>query len=174
MLNNITGKENLPKNLDNQLVLLIFPALPVLIFSFLFYIYTPAGVSWNAEWIPSLDINLSFRLDGLSFLFAGLISGIGALIQIYALAYLRESDSRFSFHLYLTLFMLAMLGIVMSDNILLLFVFWELTTITSYLLIGFNHENKTSRKNALQSLIVTGAGGLALLAGLILLGAMAG
>ncbi|NMU72008.1 proton-conducting membrane transporter, partial [Vibrio parahaemolyticus] len=61
-----------------------------------------------------------------------------------------------------------------SDNILLLFVFWELTTITSYLLIGFNHENKTSRKNALQSLIVTGAGGLALLAGLILLGAMAG
>lgn len=174
MLNSITDKANLPKNPDNKLVLLIFPVLPILIFSFLSYIYTPAGVSWNTQWIPGLDINLSFKLDGLSFLFAGLISGIGVLIQIYALAYLRESDSRFSFHLYLTLFMLAMLGIVMSDNILLLFVFWELTTITSYLLIGFNHENKTSRKNALQSLIVTGAGGLALLAGLILLGVMAG
>ena len=70
--------------------------------------------------------------------------------------------------------MLAMLGVVTSDNVLLLFVFWELTTITSYLLIGFNHEKEKSRKNALQSLIVTGAGGLALLAGLILLGEMAG
>lgn len=174
MLNSITGKENRSKNPDNQLVLLVFPVLPLLIFSYLLYIYTPLGVSWSAEWIPGLDINLSLRLDGLSFLFAGLISGIGALIQIYALAYLRESDSRFSFHLYLTLFMLVMLGIVMSDNILLLFVFWELTTITSYLLIGFNHESKTSRKNALQALIVTGSGGLALLAGLILLGMMAG
>lgn len=174
MLNSITGKENRSKNPDNQLVLLVFPVLPLLIFSYLLYIYTPLGVSWSAEWIPGLDIHLSLRLDGLSFLFAGLISGIGALIQIYALAYLRESDSRFSFHLYLTLFMLVMLGIVMSDNILLLFVFWELTTITSYLLIGFNHESKTSRKNALQALIVTGSGGLALLAGLILLGMMAG
>lgn len=174
MLNSITAKENRSKNPDNQLVLLVFPVLPLLIFSYLLYIYTPLGVSWSAEWIPGLDIHLSLRLDGLSFLFAGLISGIGALIQIYALAYLRESDSRFSFHLYLTLFMLVMLGIVMSDNILLLFVFWELTTITSYLLIGFNHESKTSRKNALQALIVTGSGGLALLAGLILLGMMAG
>ncbi|AXY03675.1 hypothetical protein D1115_22565 (plasmid) [Vibrio alfacsensis] len=131
-------------------------------------------MSWKAVWIPSLDVNLSFKLDGLSLLFACLISGIGALIQIYALAYLEGHSSRFSFHLYLTLFMLAMLGVVTSDNILLLFVFWELTTITSYLLIGFNHEKDKSRKNALQSLIVTGAGGLALLAGLILLGEMAG
>nr|WP_240458030.1 hydrogen gas-evolving membrane-bound hydrogenase subunit E [Vibrio neptunius] len=135
--------------------------------------YQPGGVSWHASWVPGLDVNLSFKLDGLSFLFAGLISGIGALIQIYALAYLKDNPSRFSFHVYLTLFMLAMLGVVTSDNILLLFVFWELTTITSYLLIGFNHERNKSRKNALQSLIVTGAGGLALLAGLILLGEMA-
>ncbi|GAM59855.1 Na(+) H(+) antiporter subunit A [Vibrio ishigakensis] len=86
---------------------------------------------------------------------------------------MKGTKSRFLFHLYLTLFMLAMLGVVLSDNILLLFVFWELTTITSYLLIGFNHENSKSRKNALQSLIVTGSGGLALLAGLIMLGQMA-
>ncbi|MBN3573204.1 hydrogen gas-evolving membrane-bound hydrogenase subunit E [Vibrio neptunius] len=145
----------------------------MLILAALISAYQPGGVSWHASWVPGLDVNLSFKLDGLSFLFAGLISGIGALIQIYALAYLKDNPSRFSFHVYLTLFMLAMLGVVTSDNILLLFVFWELTTITSYLLIGFNHERNKSRKNALQSLIVTGAGGLALLAGLILLGEMA-
>ncbi|MGR4998645.1 hydrogen gas-evolving membrane-bound hydrogenase subunit E [Vibrio celticus] len=153
---------------------MIFPVLPMVIFFLLISWYEPGGVSWQTNWVPSLDVNLSFKLDGLSFLFACLISGIGALIQIYALAYLKGDSSRFSFHLYLTLFMLAMLGVVTSDNILLFFVFWELTTITSYLLIGFNHEKDKSRKNALQSLIVTGAGGLALLAGLILLGEMAG
>ncbi|WP_425628702.1 hydrogen gas-evolving membrane-bound hydrogenase subunit E [Vibrio neptunius] len=145
----------------------------MLILAALISAYQPGGVSWHASWVPGLDVNLNFKLDGLSFLFAGLISGIGALIQIYALAYLKDNPSRFSFHVYLTLFMLAMLGVVTSDNILLLFVFWELTTITSYLLIGFNHERDKSRKNALQSLIVTGAGGLVLLAGLILLGEMA-
>ncbi|WP_420794648.1 hydrogen gas-evolving membrane-bound hydrogenase subunit E [Vibrio tubiashii] len=154
--------------------LLIFPTIPVFILIALFICYQPEGVRWQTNWIPGLGINFNFQLDGLSFLFACLISGIGALIQVYALAYLRNHASRFSFHLYLTLFMLAMLGVVTSNNILLLFVFWELTTITSYLLIGFNHEKEKSRKNALQSLIVTGAGGLALLAGLILLGEMAG
>ncbi|USD35433.1 MULTISPECIES: hydrogen gas-evolving membrane-bound hydrogenase subunit E [Vibrio] len=151
-----------------------FPLLPLAIFVTLIDLYQPGGVSWHASWVPGLGINLSFKLDGLSFLFACLISGIGALIQTYALAYLKGTSARFSFHLYLTLFMLAMLGLVTSDNIVLLFVFWELTTITSYLLIGFHHEKDKSRKNALQSLIVTGAGGLALLAGLILLGEMAG
>ncbi len=157
----------------HSLAWLLFPLFPMLILAALISAYQPGGVSWHASWVPGLDVNLSFKLDGLSFLFAGLISGIGALIQIYALAYLKDNPSRFSFHVYLTLFMLAMLGVVTSDNILLLFVFWELTTITSYLLIGFNHERNKSRKNALQSLIVTGAGGLALLAGLILLGEMA-
>lgn len=157
-----------------QYLLAVFVLLPLLIFTALWSWYQLEGVRWQFLWVPSLDVNLSFRLDGLSFLFAALISGIGALVQIYALAYLRGKPSRFSFHLYLTLFMLAMLGVVTSDNILLLFVFWELTTITSYLLIGFNHDSKKSRTNALQSLIVTGAGGLALLAGLILLGMVAG
>lgn len=157
----------------HSLAWLLFPLFPMLILAALISAYQPGGVSWHASWVPGLDVNLNFKLDGLSFLFAGLISGIGALIQIYALAYLKDNPSRFSFHVYLTLFMLAMLGVVTSDNILLLFVFWELTTITSYLLIGFNHERDKSRKNALQSLIVTGAGGLVLLAGLILLGEMA-
>ncbi|EJL6433745.1 DUF4040 domain-containing protein [Vibrio cholerae] len=138
----------------------------------MFYWHQMGGNTWQVAWVPGLDINLTFRLDGLSFLFASLITGIGALIQIYAFAYMKEKVARFSFHLYLTLFMLSMLGVVVSDNILLLFIFWELTTITSYLLIGFNHDKALSRKNALQSLLVTGAGGLALLAGLILLGLM--
>ena len=167
---NQTGNRYCDGRTKHQYILLIFLLFPILILISLLYWYQPEGGQWRLLWAPSLDINLSFRLDSLSFLFACLISGIGVLVQLYALAYLRGKSSRFSFHLYLTLFMLAMLGVVMSDNILLLFVFWELTTITSYLLIGFDHENPKSRKNALQSLIVTGAGGLALLAGLILLG----
>ena len=152
----------------------VFPATPLLLLILIMSQYQVEGVSWVYNWVPGLDINLSFHLDGLSFLFACLICAIGALIQVYALTYLRDHSARFSFHVYLTLFMLAMLGLVTSDNILLLFVFWELTTVTSYLLIGFNHEKEKSRNNALQSLLVTGAGGLALLAGLILLGEMAG
>ena len=163
-----------PNRGRTQPFLVLFAALPLLILFSLIYWYQPNGVALSLAWVDSLGINFSLRLDGLSFLFACLISGIGTLIQIYALSYMKGKAARFSFHLYLTLFMLAMLGVVMSDNVLLLFVFWELTTITSYLLIGFNHEHETSRKNALQSLVVTGAGGLALLAGLILLGIMAG
>ena len=148
--------------------------IPLLVLALLLSQYKVGDVSWTYNWVPELGMSLSFRLDGLSFLFASLISAIGLLIQIYALAYLRGHPNRFSFHFYLTLFMLAMLGLVTSDNILLLFVFWELTTVTSYLLIGFNHEKEKSRNHALQSLLVTGAGGLALLAGFILLGEMAG
>ncbi len=148
--------------------------MPIFILLVVMSWYRPEGVSWQGSWVPGLDVNLSFRLDGLSFLFVCLICGIGALIQVYSLAYMRSHTARVSFHVYLTLFMLSMLGIVTSDNVLLLFVFWELTTITSYLLIGFNHEKEVSREKALQSLLVTGAGGLALLAGLILLGQIAG
>ncbi len=152
----------------------IFAILPAGILVALTYWYQPSGLSWTVEWVPSLGIDLSFRLTGLSYLFAAMISGVGVMVQLYAYAYLKGAKDRWLFHSYLTLFMLAMLGVVVSDNILLLFVFWELTTLTSYLLIGFNHEKEQSRKNALQSLIVTGAGGLALLAGLILLGQAAG
>ncbi|MFO6422104.1 hydrogen gas-evolving membrane-bound hydrogenase subunit E [Motilimonas sp. KMU-193] len=154
--------------------LLVFALFPLLLLLYLLHIYQPTGVYWQLTWVPSLDLNLSFSLDALSFLFASLITGIGFLIQIYAWDYLRKHPARLSFHLYLTLFMLAMLGLVCSDNILLMFIFWELTTLTSYFLIGFNHSQAQSRRNALQSLVITGAGGLVLLAGLILLGEMAG
>jgi multicomponent Na+:H+ antiporter subunit A len=125
------------------------------------------------RWTPTLDINLHFYLDGLSLLFALLVTGFGTLIMVYAGGYLKGNPQLGRFYLYLTLFMTAMLGMVLSGNLFCLFVCWELTSITSYLLIGFGHEKENSRNAALQALLVTGGGGLALMAGLILVG-MAG
>jgi multicomponent Na+:H+ antiporter subunit A len=125
-------------------------------------------------WIPSLGVQLSFRLDGLSLLFALLISGIGALILIYAGGYLAGHPLQGRIYCYLLLFMGSMLGVVLADNVITLFVFWELTSLTSYLLIGFDHDREKARWAALQALLVTGAGGLVLLAGLILLGQVGG
>ena len=121
-------------------------------------------------WWPELGIELSFRLDGLSMAFALLISGVGTFIVWYGGSYLRSHAQLGRFYLFLLLFKMAMLGLVLSDNVISMFVFWELTSITSYLLIGFKHESESSRANALQALLVTGLGGLALLAGIILLG----
>ncbi len=122
------------------------------------------------DWIPSLDIRMSFWLDGLSLMFALLITGIGALVMLYAARYLAGHPQYNRFALYLFSFMLSMLGLVLADNLITLFVFWELTTFTSYLLIGFSHTDPKSRRNALQALLLTAAGGLALLAGFILIG----
>ena len=120
-------------------------------------------------WAPSLGLSLSFNLDGLGLLFATLITGIGALIVLYASRYLEGHAQAGRFHASLFAFMGAMLGVVLSDNIFTMFVFWELTGFTSYLLIGFEHERAAARSAALQALIVTGAGGLALLAAGVLL-----
>ncbi len=123
--------------------------------------------SW--PWVPSLGVDLSFALDGLSLTFVLLVSGIGGLVLIYSGAYLGEQAGGGRFFAYLLLFMGAMLGLVLSDNVITLFVFWELTSISSYLLIGFHHHTETSRASALKALLVTGAGGLLLLAGLLLM-----
>lgn len=128
--------------------------------------------SWN--WIPSLGIELSFYVDGLSLLFFLLITGIGGFVVIYAGAYLKGHPQLGRFYTTLLIFMTAMVGLVVSDNLLLLFVFWELTSISSYLLIGFKHESEEARKSALRALIITGSGGLSLLAGVILLGHVGG
>ncbi|MDZ7263552.1 MAG: putative monovalent cation/H+ antiporter subunit A [candidate division KSB1 bacterium] len=122
------------------------------------------------RWIPSLGINLSFYLDGLSLLFALLISGIGALIMIYAGGYLKDHAAVHKFYIYILLFMSSMLGVVLANNMICLFIFWELTSFSSYMLIGFYHEKEASRWAALQALLVTGLGGLALLAGVLLIG----
>jgi multicomponent Na+:H+ antiporter subunit A len=129
---------------------------------------------WSVDWVPSLGISLAFLVDGLSLTFALLISGIGALVLLYSNAYLAGHRHYARFALFLTAFMVSMLGLVLADDLIALFVFWELTTVTSYLLIGFDHDKPAARRNALQALFVTGAGGLAFLAGLILLGFAAG
>lgn len=124
-------------------------------------------------WVPALDIQLSFLVDGLSLLFALLISGIGFFIIIYTGNYLAGHRHLGRLQMLLLAFMASMLGLVLSDNLISLFVFWELTSITSCLLIAFNHEDARARRSALQGLYVTVAGGLALMTGFILL-AMAG
>ncbi|MBS3803636.1 MAG: putative monovalent cation/H+ antiporter subunit A [Oleiphilaceae bacterium] len=123
-------------------------------------------------WLPGLGIDLNFLVDGLSLVFALLISGIGTFILIYAGSYLAGHNYLARFFVIMLSFMASMLGLVLSDNLITLFVFWELTSITSYLLIGFNHEDVEARKCALQGLFVTAAGGLTLMAGLILLAIM--
>jgi multicomponent Na+:H+ antiporter subunit A len=126
--------------------------------------------TYSYKWIPSLGIQMSFYLDGLSLLFALLISGIGALVMIYAGGYLKGHEAIGKFYIYILLFMSSMLGVVLASNMITLFVFWELTSFSSYLLIGFYHEKEKSRWAALQALLVTGVGGLALLAGVLLIG----
>ena len=120
-------------------------------------------------WAPSLGLSLAFNLDALGLLFAILITGVGALVVLYASRYLEGHPQASRFYPALFAFMGAMLGVVLSDNVLTLFVFWELTGFTSFLLIGFDHERAAARAAAIQALIVTGAGGLALLAAGLLL-----
>lgn len=130
-------------------------------------------VTESIAWVPALGIEVAMRLDGLSLLFALLVTGIGALIVLYAGAYLSDHHHLGRFYAYLLLFMMAMLGLVLADDLIAMFVFWELTSVTSFLLIAFQHEKAVSRRAALQALLITAGGGLALLAGLVLLG-MAG
>ena len=130
--------------------------------------------TFSTPWAPSVGIMLSFYVDGLSLLFALLISGIGTFIVLYAGAYLKGHPDLGRFLMFILMFMGSMLGLVMSDNVVTLFVFWELTSITSFLLIGFNHDKPRSRRAALQALVVTGGGGLALLAGLLLMAHVGG
>ena len=126
------------------------------------------------QWMPGLGISLDFMVDGLSLVFALLISGIGTFILIYAGSYLKGHRDLGRFYVIMLSFMASMLGLVLSDNLIAFFVFWELTSITSYMLIGFNHEDEEARRCALQGLFITAGGGLVLMAGLILLGFITG
>ncbi|WP_237064358.1 hydrogen gas-evolving membrane-bound hydrogenase subunit E [Microbulbifer zhoushanensis] len=132
------------------------------------------SLEFALPWVPSLGVSLDFLVDGLSLLFALLISGIGVFVTLYAGSYLAGHALLRRFYLSLLLFMLGMLGLVLAGNLITLFVFWEVTTIASYLLIGFDHSSETARRAALQALLVTALGGLCLLAGLVLLGMVVG
>lgn len=123
----------------------------------------------SMDWVPGLGLDLAFRMDGLALLFLLMICGIGTLVVLYTHGYLHGHPRQHRFVMYTLMFMASMVGVVLSDNIILLFIFWELTSFTSYLLIGFNHDEEASRKAALQAMLVTGMGGLFLLAGLVLM-----
>lgn len=146
---------------------------------FLFFSSFLSGLSlgdywFRNPWIPQLGISLDFKLDGLSMLFSLMITGIGTLIYLYASSYLKGHQYINRFFAYLSVFMGSMLGLVLSDNILTMFIFWELTSISSFFLIGFDNNDEESRKSALLALGITGLGGFALLAGANFIGAMAG
>src|SRR5690554_2503645 len=156
----------------------LFALFPLGLFSyFLYYLFrlqNEGEILIRYDWIPQLGINLNFKLDGLSLLFALLITGIGALIFFYSSEYLKKEKYINRFFSYLTLFMGAMLGLTLSDNLISIFVFWELTSISSFFLIGFNNQEDESRSSALRALLITGLGGFFLLTGFLLLGNVAG
>ncbi len=122
------------------------------------------------RWLPAYGIDFSFYIDGLSVLFSLLVLGIGTFILIYAGYYMKTYPMKGRFMGYLVLFMASMVGVVVAGNLITIFVFWELTSISSYLLIGYNHEKPEARAAALQALLITGFGGLALLGGFVLMG----
>ncbi|MBR0638272.1 Na+/H+ antiporter subunit A [Bacillus safensis] len=148
--------------------------LPILLFTYFIQMLhiTSNGrkLFSQAEWIPSLGMNFTVYVDGLSLLFALLITGIGALVVLYSIFYLsKEKEQLGSFYTYLLMFMTAMLGVVLSDNMVVLYLFWELTSISSFLLIGYWYKRERSRYGATKSLLITVFGGLAMLGGFILI-----
>ncbi|KAB3536443.1 Na+/H+ antiporter subunit A [Bacillus safensis] len=148
--------------------------LPILLFTYfiqMLHITSNGRTLFSqAEWIPSLGMNFTVYVDGLSLLFALLITGIGSLVVLYSIFYLsKEKEQLGSFYTYLLMFMTAMLGVVLSDNMVVLYLFWELTSISSFLLIGYWYKRERSRYGATKSLLITVFGGLAMLGGFILI-----
>lgn len=153
--------------------------VPLLLFlNFIAYVPTikdgAHALLFKNEWVPSLGIHLDFKLDGLSLLFSLLITGIGTLVYLYASSYLQNDKYINRFYGFLTAFMGAMLGVVLSDNLVVLFVFWELTSISSFFLIGYNTHDESSRKSALWALSITGLGGFFMLASFVMIKVITG
>ena len=149
-------------------------ALPILLFiyflSFISITSTHQSVIKSISWIPTLGINFTIRVDGLSLLFALLITGIGSLVILYSIYYLSKHKERLNhFYVYLLLFMGAMLGVVLSDNLIVLYMFWEFTSFSSFLLIGYWYQRDKSRYGAQKSMLITVFGGLSMLGGIIIL-----
>ncbi|KFL15512.1 cation:proton antiporter [Geobacillus stearothermophilus] len=151
--------------------------LPLPVLLFLYFIQhlplTPYGQT--IPWIPSLGMDFQVYMDGLGLLFSLLITGIGSLVVLYSTYYLpKEKEKLGHFYVYLLLFMGAMLGVVLSDNAMALYLFWELTSFSSFLLIGYWNERERSRYGAQKSMLITVLGGLSLLGGFLLLSVMSG
>jgi multicomponent Na+:H+ antiporter subunit A len=164
--------------LKKEYVWPLVSAIPLFIFLFFIGYYNEItnGQTFHESygWIPSLGINLTFFIDGLSLTFVLIITFVGFIVFYYAGSYLKNNKYIARFYVYILVFMSSMVGLVISDNLITLFIFWELTSISSYLLIGFNHDKERARYSALQALLITGGGGLCLLAGIIILGGITG
>jgi multicomponent Na+:H+ antiporter subunit A len=150
--------------------------VPLALFAVLVWEFLRHPLPWqfDAAWAPSMGVSLAFRIDGLSAQMLALITGIGTWVFVYASGYLAHEPRRGRLFTVLVLFMLAMIGAVSADNVIVLFLFWELTSLTSFLLVGFNHSDAHARSAARQALLITMGGGLSLLGGLLLLSQMAG
>lgn len=155
-------------------VFVTFVPLGIFIYFLQFIGESFSPVFRHYNWVPSLNMSFDFHLDGLSLLFVLLISGIGTLVALYSIFYLEKSERLGHFYVYLLIFMTAMLGIVLSDNVFVLYTFWELTSISSFLLIGYWHFKEASRYGALKSMLITVFGGLSMLGGFLLLTAITG
>lgn len=157
---------------------MVLSFLPVGLFVYfvtlLIRIFSGPTLFYNYSWVPSMEIDLQFKVDGLSALFSLLITGVGALVFLYSSSYMKEHRYINRFYAYLSMFMASMLGLVLADNLLLLFIFWELTAISSFFLIGFNNTSAASRKSSLVAWGITAGGGFFLMAGLVFIGSIAG
>ena len=164
------------KNIHTGWFVLAVPATLVVIYASYIAQVAKGGVfTAKLPWIPSLDISFVSYLDGLSLLFSLLITGIGSLVVLYSIFYLdKHKEKLHNFYVYLLLFMSAMLGVVQSDHLITLYFFWELTSISSFLLIGYWYNRDASRLGALKSMMITVGGGLMMLGGFVLLYLMGG
>lgn len=131
-------------------------------------------LAWQTEWLTTPEITIGFYFDNLAALFALLVTGIGTLVIVYTGYYFKDDPSAWRFLVYILLFMAAMLGLVMSGDVLTLFIFWEGTSITSFLLVAYKYKDKSARRGAFKALFITGGGGIALLIGLLIAGFVAG
>jgi multicomponent Na+:H+ antiporter subunit A len=166
--------KKIPRSYIGWIVFLVPAGLFIYLLSFVPELTEGNPIVHTWEWIPSIGINFTSYLDGLSMIFGLLITGVGALVVIYSIYYLSQNEMLYHFYVYLLLFMGGMLGVVFSDNMMVLYLFWEMTSISSFLLIAFWYHRKQSRYGAQKSFLITVAGGFAMLAGFIMLYVMTG
>ncbi|RUL47791.1 Na+/H+ antiporter subunit A [Lysinibacillus antri] len=164
----------LSKRLIGWFVLVIPVSLFLLLTTYIPRVSSGQTLSNTYEWIPSFNINFTTYIDGLSLIFSLLITGVGSLVILYSIFYLSKKESLHHFYCYLLLFMGAMLGVVFSDHLMVLYAFWELTSVSSFLLIAFWHHRKASRAGARKSMTITVSGGVAMLVGFLMLYVMSG
>jgi len=169
------AQQNLNKSAQTYLTAIVMGVLFSIFVSFVPQLHDDHVILQTFDWIPTLGITISFYLDGLSLMFALIVTGIGALIFFYAGFYFDEAEEHNRFIIWLLSFAGAMLGVVLSGNLLMMFVAWELTSITSFMLIGFKGDKyEDARAGAFKALFVTGGGALALIVGIVLMGVAAG